>query len=114
MVAKGTYADLQRSGVDFTSLLKEDDEQQQQQPQDVPTRIRTLSQNSTLSQTSSVHSVKDGDHLPVRTPSFLNVTGDSVSRPRRFLVLFLPLVVGAGSGAAAVSVQRGLKLSHVG
>ncbi|XP_013866191.1 ATP-binding cassette sub-family C member 4 [Austrofundulus limnaeus] len=65
MVAKGTYADLQRSGVDFTSLLKEDDEQQQ--PQDVPTRNRTLSQNSTLSQTSSVHSVKDGDHLPTET-----------------------------------------------
>lgn len=86
MVAKGTYADLQRSGVDFTSLLKEDEEQQQ--PQDVPTRNRTLSQNSTLSHTSSVHSVKDGDHLPVCTPSFLNVTGALVSRPRRFLVYF--------------------------
>ncbi|XP_028288222.1 ATP-binding cassette sub-family C member 4 [Parambassis ranga] len=67
MVAKGTYTELQRSGVDFTSLLKKDDEeeqQQQQHPQDNSTRTRTLSQNSALSQTSSVQSVKDGDHLP--------------------------------------------------
>ncbi|XP_017288290.1 multidrug resistance-associated protein 4 [Kryptolebias marmoratus] len=66
MVAKGTYTELQRSGVDFTSLLKEDEEQQQP-PQDVPARNRTLSQNSTLSQASSVNSVKDGDHLPTET-----------------------------------------------
>lgn len=66
MVAKGTYAELQRSGVDFTSLLKkEEEEEQQQPPQDIPARSRTLSQNSVLSQTSSVHSVKDGDQLPV-------------------------------------------------
>ncbi|XP_040888565.1 multidrug resistance-associated protein 4 [Toxotes jaculatrix] len=76
MVAKGTYTELQQSGLDFTSLLnKEDEEQQQQQqqqqqqpqqqpPQDIAARNRTLSQNSVLSQTSSVHSVKDGDHLP--------------------------------------------------
>ncbi|XP_049919631.1 ATP-binding cassette sub-family C member 4-like [Epinephelus moara] len=63
MVAKGTYAELQRSGLDFTSLLKEEEEQPQP-PQDIITRCRTLSQNSVLSQTSSVHSVKDGDHLP--------------------------------------------------
>lgn len=66
MVASGTYTELQQSGVDFTSLLKEEEEQQQQQPQqpDTPTRTRTLSENSVLSQASSVHSVKDGDHLP--------------------------------------------------
>ncbi|XP_038572949.1 multidrug resistance-associated protein 4 [Micropterus salmoides] len=65
MVAKGTYTELQQSGVDFTSLLKKDDEEEQQQPpQDIHTRDRTLSQNSVLSQTSSVHSVKDGDQLP--------------------------------------------------
>ncbi|XP_041822001.1 ATP-binding cassette sub-family C member 4-like isoform X2 [Chelmon rostratus] len=64
MVAKGTYTELQQSGVDFTSLLKEEEEEQQQPPQDTPTRIRTLSQNSTMSHTSSVHSVKDGDQLP--------------------------------------------------
>ncbi|XP_049425688.1 multidrug resistance-associated protein 4 [Epinephelus fuscoguttatus] len=63
MVAKGTYTELQRSGLDFTSLLKEEEEQPQP-PQDIITRCRTLSQNSVLSQTSSVHSVKDGDHLP--------------------------------------------------
>lgn len=65
IVAKGTYTELQQSGVDFTSLLKEEEEEQQP-PQDIPARSRTLSQNSLLSQTSSVHSVKDGDHLPVR------------------------------------------------
>uniref|UniRef100_A0A8D0AY21 Multidrug resistance-associated protein 4 n=1 Tax=Sander lucioperca TaxID=283035 RepID=A0A8D0AY21_SANLU len=60
MVAKGTYTELQRSGVDFTSLLKEEEEKQP--PPDIVTRSRTLSQNS---QTSSVHSIKDGDQLPV-------------------------------------------------
>nr|XP_046237998.1 ATP-binding cassette sub-family C member 4-like isoform X2 [Scatophagus argus] len=65
MVAKGTYAELQQSGVDFTSLLKkEEDEEEQQLPEDILSRNRTLSQNSVVSQVSSVHSVKDGDHLP--------------------------------------------------
>ncbi|XP_037617466.1 multidrug resistance-associated protein 4-like isoform X2 [Sebastes umbrosus] len=69
MVAKGRYAELQRSGLDFTSLLKkeEEEEQQQQPPQDILVRNRTLSENSVLSHTSSVHSVKDGDHLPAET-----------------------------------------------
>lgn len=75
MVAKGTYTELRQSGVDFTTLLnKEEEEEQQQQPPlpaDVPTRSRTLSQNSVLSQTSSVHSVKDGDQLPVCTSHLL-------------------------------------------
>uniref|UniRef100_A0A667Z5H1 Multidrug resistance-associated protein 4-like n=1 Tax=Myripristis murdjan TaxID=586833 RepID=A0A667Z5H1_9TELE len=66
MVAHGTYAELQRSGVDFTSLLQKDEEEEQQAPHDISTRTRTLSQNSVLSHTSSVHSVKDGaDQLPV-------------------------------------------------
>lgn len=66
MVAKGTYTELQQSGVDFTSLLKkEEEEEQQHPPQDIVARKRTLSQNSVLSQASSVHSVKDGDQLPV-------------------------------------------------
>ena len=64
------YAELQRSGVDFTSLLQQEEEEEQQQaPQEVSVRKRTLSQNSALSQASSVHSVKDGDHLPVCTSS---------------------------------------------
>uniref|UniRef100_A0A7N6BJF9 Multidrug resistance-associated protein 4 n=1 Tax=Anabas testudineus TaxID=64144 RepID=A0A7N6BJF9_ANATE len=62
MVAKGTYTELQRSGVDFTSLLKkeEEEEQQQQPPQgsSIVARSRTLSQNSVLSHTSSVHSAE--------------------------------------------------------
>lgn len=70
MVAKGKYTDLQRSGVDFTSLLKEEEEQQQP-PQDIQVRSRTLSQNSVLSQTSSVHSAKDGDQLPVSSRTLL-------------------------------------------
>lgn len=70
MVAKGTYEELQQSGVDFTSLLKaeEEEEQLQQPPSEGHARSRTLSENSVRSQTSSVHSVKDGDNLPVRIP----------------------------------------------
>ncbi|XP_054637094.1 multidrug resistance-associated protein 4 isoform X1 [Dunckerocampus dactyliophorus] len=71
MVAQGTYAELQQSGVDFTSLLKKDEEEEaQQSPKDLSPRNRTLSQNSVRSQTSSVHSVQDGEHLatePVQT-----------------------------------------------
>ncbi|XP_041834872.1 ATP-binding cassette sub-family C member 4-like [Melanotaenia boesemani] len=68
MVAKGTYTELQQSGVDFTSLLKKEEEEEQQQlPPDTLTRKRTLSQNSALSHTSSVQSIKDGDHLPAET-----------------------------------------------
>ncbi|XP_057686609.1 multidrug resistance-associated protein 4 [Corythoichthys intestinalis] len=71
MVAKGTYTELQRSGVDFTSLLKKDEEDESHQSlSDVSSRSRTLSQNSVRSQTSSVHSIQDGDHLapePIHT-----------------------------------------------
>ncbi|KAM4711152.1 ATP-binding cassette sub-family C member 4-like isoform 2-T2 [Anableps anableps] len=64
MVAKGTYTELQRSGVDFTSLLKKEEEEEQPlPPQDAAPRSRTLSEMSALSQNSSVLSVKDGDHL---------------------------------------------------
>ncbi|XP_068165844.1 ATP-binding cassette sub-family C member 4 [Antennarius striatus] len=64
MVAKGTYTELQQSGVDFTSLLKKDEEEEQQTSQDVVIRNRTLSENSVRSQTSSMLSVKDGDYVP--------------------------------------------------
>ncbi|XP_077405833.1 ATP-binding cassette sub-family C member 4 isoform X1 [Vanacampus margaritifer] len=71
MVAKGTYTELQQSGVDFTSLLKKDEEEEPQKPpSDLSSRSRTLSQNSVRSQASSVHSVQDGEHLaaePVHT-----------------------------------------------
>ncbi|KAM6893207.1 ATP-binding cassette sub-family C member 4 [Lycodopsis pacificus] len=63
MVAKGTYTELQQSGLDFTSLLKEEEEEQPLS-QDLLIRTRTLSQNS---QTSSIQSVKDGDQLPAET-----------------------------------------------
>lgn len=66
MVAKGSYTELQQSGVDFTSLLKKDEEEEQQQPpQDISDRSRTMSQISMMSQASSVLSVKDGEQLPV-------------------------------------------------
>lgn len=67
MVASGTYSELQQSGVDFTSLLKKDEEEEGEKG-DAPRspRIRTLSQNSSHSLTSSVLSVKDeSDQLPV-------------------------------------------------
>ncbi|XP_061546477.1 multidrug resistance-associated protein 4 [Phycodurus eques] len=69
MVARGTYTELQQSGVDFTSLLKKDEEEEPQ-TSDLSSRSRTLSQNSVRSQASSVHSVQDGDYLaaePVHT-----------------------------------------------
>ncbi|XP_033832973.1 ATP-binding cassette sub-family C member 4-like [Periophthalmus magnuspinnatus] len=65
MVAKGTYTDLQHSGLDFTSLLQMEEEEESHTPApDTQIRTRTLSQNSVLSQASSVHSAKDGDQLP--------------------------------------------------
>ncbi|TWW64058.1 Multidrug resistance-associated protein 4 [Takifugu flavidus] len=67
MVAKGTYAELQQSGVDFTSLLKKEEEEEQHPSHDSHSRIRTLSQNSVVSRSSSLHSVKDGEHLPAET-----------------------------------------------
>ncbi|KAF7669999.1 hypothetical protein LDENG_00090130 [Lucifuga dentata] len=78
MVAQGTYTELQRSGVDFTSLLKKDEDEEQQPPQEVTNRVRTLSQNSVLSVTSSLHSMKDGgEQLPAEP--VLTVTEESRS-----------------------------------
>ncbi|KAM9328000.1 ATP-binding cassette sub-family C member 4 isoform 2-T2 [Pholidichthys leucotaenia] len=62
LMAKGTYMELQQSGLDFTSLLQADEEEQQFQ--DISSRKRTLSENSVCSHTSSIHSVKDGDQFP--------------------------------------------------
>ncbi|KAJ0021781.1 hypothetical protein NQD34_009271 [Periophthalmus magnuspinnatus] len=64
MVAKGTYTDLQHSGLDFTSLLQMEEEESHTPAPETQIRTRTLSQNSVLSQASSVHSAKDGDQLP--------------------------------------------------
>ncbi|KAK7893416.1 hypothetical protein WMY93_022568 [Mugilogobius chulae] len=65
MVAKGTYSELQRSGVDFMSLLQKEEEEEPQMPApETVVRNRTLSQNSALSHASSVLSVTDGDQLP--------------------------------------------------
>uniref|UniRef100_A0A8C7JQL5 Cystic fibrosis transmembrane conductance regulator n=1 Tax=Oncorhynchus kisutch TaxID=8019 RepID=A0A8C7JQL5_ONCKI len=68
MVARGTYSELQRSGVDFTSLLKREEEGPQAPGVETESRSpcsRTLSQNSEVSHTSSIRSVKDGtEQLP--------------------------------------------------
>ncbi|XP_041115614.1 multidrug resistance-associated protein 4 isoform X1 [Polyodon spathula] len=57
MVARGTYGELQRSGVDFTSLLKKGEDEEDEQNSSRSARCRTISQNSVWSQTSST---KDG------------------------------------------------------
>uniref|UniRef100_A0A671PYG4 Multidrug resistance-associated protein 4 n=1 Tax=Sinocyclocheilus anshuiensis TaxID=1608454 RepID=A0A671PYG4_9TELE len=66
MVARGTYSELQRSGVDFTSLLKKDEEEEGEKGEAPRSpRSRTLSQNPVRSHSTSVLSVKDeSDQLP--------------------------------------------------
>ncbi|CAB1327867.1 unnamed protein product, partial [Coregonus sp. 'balchen'] len=72
MVARGTYSELQHSGVDFTSLLKRDEEEEPQTNNNHSVVKHALSQNSVcsrnsvVSHTSSMHSVQDGaEQLPV-------------------------------------------------
>uniref|UniRef100_A0A8C8H1I1 Multidrug resistance-associated protein 4 n=1 Tax=Oncorhynchus tshawytscha TaxID=74940 RepID=A0A8C8H1I1_ONCTS len=66
VVARGTYSELQHSGVDFTSLLKRDEEEEPQTNNNHSVVKHAFSQNSISSHTSSMHSVKDGaDQLPV-------------------------------------------------
>uniref|UniRef100_A0A4W5NGD4 Cystic fibrosis transmembrane conductance regulator n=1 Tax=Hucho hucho TaxID=62062 RepID=A0A4W5NGD4_9TELE len=65
MVARGTYSELQRSGVDFTSLLKREEGPQAPgaETESRSPRSRTLSQNSVVSHTSSIRS--GTEQLPV-------------------------------------------------
>uniref|UniRef100_A0A671RWA8 Multidrug resistance-associated protein 4 n=1 Tax=Sinocyclocheilus anshuiensis TaxID=1608454 RepID=A0A671RWA8_9TELE len=59
MVARGTYSELLRSGVDFTSLLKKDEEEEGEKGEAPRSpRSRTLSQNSVRSHSSSVLSAE--------------------------------------------------------
>uniref|UniRef100_A0A672S3V6 Cystic fibrosis transmembrane conductance regulator n=1 Tax=Sinocyclocheilus grahami TaxID=75366 RepID=A0A672S3V6_SINGR len=59
MVARGTYSELLRSGVDFTSLLKKDEEEEGEKGEAARSpRSRTLSQNSVRSHSSSVLSAE--------------------------------------------------------
>uniref|UniRef100_A0A674EM84 Multidrug resistance-associated protein 4 n=1 Tax=Salmo trutta TaxID=8032 RepID=A0A674EM84_SALTR len=66
VVARGTYSELQHSGVNFTSLLKRDEEEEPQTNNNHSVVKHAFSQNSISSQnsevshTSSMHSVKDG------------------------------------------------------
>ncbi|XP_029521276.2 ATP-binding cassette sub-family C member 4-like isoform X1 [Oncorhynchus nerka] len=71
VVARGTYSELQHSGVDFTSLLKRDEEEEPQTNNNHSVVKHAFSQNSisswnsVVSHTSSMHSVKDGaEQLP--------------------------------------------------
>ncbi|XP_067116274.1 ATP-binding cassette sub-family C member 4-like isoform X2 [Osmerus mordax] len=70
MVARGTYNELQSSGLDFTSLLKKDEEEEEQPGTETSSHSSqrlALSQNS-CSQTSLPQTVTDGaDDLPVQT-----------------------------------------------
>ncbi|XP_028992903.1 multidrug resistance-associated protein 4 isoform X2 [Betta splendens] len=104
MVAKGTYAELQRSGVDFTSLLKKEEEEEQQQPsQDISGRTRTLSQNSVLSQASSVNSAKDGDQLPAEP--MLAVAEESRAQGNIGMGLYVKYLRAGASVVALVLVM---------
>uniref|UniRef100_A0A674EZ59 Multidrug resistance-associated protein 4 n=1 Tax=Salmo trutta TaxID=8032 RepID=A0A674EZ59_SALTR len=71
VVGRGTYSELQHSGVDFTSLLKRDEEEEPQTYNNHSVVKHAFSQdsissrNSVVSHTSSMHSVKDGaEQLP--------------------------------------------------
>uniref|UniRef100_A0A4W5NGP0 ATP-binding cassette, sub-family C (CFTR/MRP), member 4 n=1 Tax=Hucho hucho TaxID=62062 RepID=A0A4W5NGP0_9TELE len=71
VVARGTYSELQHSGVDFTSLLKREEEEEPQTNNNHSVVKHAFSQNSissrnsVVSHTSSMHSVKDGaEQLP--------------------------------------------------
>ncbi|XP_014900369.1 multidrug resistance-associated protein 4 isoform X4 [Poecilia latipinna] len=70
MVAKGTYSELQCSGIDFTSLLKEDQDEERQDMTPLPgtgsSFHYTLSDNSSMSSLSSSHySLIDGGGDPL-------------------------------------------------
>ncbi|XP_076159035.1 ATP-binding cassette sub-family C member 4 [Alosa pseudoharengus] len=72
VVTKGTFLELQNSGLDFTSLLKSEEEEETTPGVDASqgttlrsARSRTISQNSVRSQASSLQSVQDAsDSLP--------------------------------------------------
>ncbi|XP_019910634.2 multidrug resistance-associated protein 4-like isoform X2 [Esox lucius] len=71
MVARGTFAELQGSGVDFTSLLKKDEDAEVEgEEAAVPAlgrlshSLRTLSWSSMPSLSSSMHSVMEGAAQP--------------------------------------------------
>ncbi|XP_014851229.1 PREDICTED: multidrug resistance-associated protein 4 isoform X5 [Poecilia mexicana] len=70
MVAKGTYSELQCSGIDFTSLLKEDQDEERQDVTPLPgtgsSFHYTLSDNSSMSSlSSSRYSLIDGGGDPL-------------------------------------------------
>uniref|UniRef100_A0A3P9IC91 Cystic fibrosis transmembrane conductance regulator n=1 Tax=Oryzias latipes TaxID=8090 RepID=A0A3P9IC91_ORYLA len=97
MVAKGTYTELLQSGVDFASLLKKEEEEEEQQlpPKDFSARERSLSQ------TSSVQSVKDGDQLPVGAETVQMVPEESRGQGTIGIKLYLKYL-RAGANVAVL------------
>lgn len=75
MVTRGTYSELQGSGLDFTSLLKEEEGQEEERQDPAPNSVircpHTLSDNSVSSMSSlssSQYSLIDGTAVKY-TPS---------------------------------------------
>lgn len=65
MVTRGTYSELQGSGLDFASLLKEDEDGPEEERQEVPAArcsraLSNYSMSSMSSLSSSRHSLMDG------------------------------------------------------
>lgn len=117
LVVQGTYTELLRSGVDFTSLLKKDEEEEQTGGTGImeSSRNRTLSQNSVRSGTSSVVSEKeDDDKLPVCL-SFIYLPGHSKVICRPFSFLKAPILNNSSKSVAKLptlpyrSLLTGLK-----
>ena len=70
MVARGSYSDLQGSGLDFTSLLKDDDDEEERQDgtpipgSRCPHSLSDNSVSSMSSLSSSQYSLIDGAEAP--------------------------------------------------
>lgn len=97
MVARGTYSELQGSGLDFTSLLKEEEDQEEdrQGGTPIPGTVSRLSQrlsdnsmSSMSSLSSSLYSLIDGAEPLVMVGIFetLNYQNLAIIGKRRFFI----------------------------
>lgn len=74
MVTRGTYSELQGSGLDFASLLKEDEDGPEDERQEAPAArcsraLSNYSVSSMSSLSSSRHSLMDGAAVASRSNS---------------------------------------------
>ncbi|XP_016893938.1 multidrug resistance-associated protein 4-like isoform X2 [Cynoglossus semilaevis] len=100
MVTKGTYTELQKSGLDFTSLLKKEVDEERQQP---PTGglQRSPSKKSSRSQSFSTQCLKDDDQLPVKNvPRLAEESRAQGTVPASLYVKYLT----AGTGVIWITV----------